>query len=142
MLFTIGVETPPDDKTAFGLIVPALCNDKYGCFSAADTEDDIVPMVTDAIHLILEDMVEDGVDILQLKDLGFRHYKQQEDYDYCDTWLLVDVDVSAYLGKRKRLNITLPEYLINRIDNKVNHSDIYRDRSHFLAVASQRELVQ
>ncbi|MDO9951033.1 CopG family transcriptional regulator, partial [Glaesserella parasuis] len=36
--------------------------------------------------------------------------------------------------------IVLPQYLLDRIDNRVSHSNFYRDRSHFLAVASQREL--
>ncbi|PID51501.1 MAG: CopG family transcriptional regulator [Pasteurellales bacterium] len=140
MLFTIGVETPQDENTAFGMVVPALCNDEYSCFSAADSEEDIIPQVTEAIHSMLELMIDDEFDILSIKDKGFRFYKTLEDYDYCDTWLLIDIDLTAYFGNKKRLNITLPQYLIDRIDSKVTHSDIYRDRSHFLAVASQKEL--
>ncbi|HHE3639705.1 TPA: CopG family transcriptional regulator, partial [Pasteurella multocida] len=32
------------------------------------------------------------------------------------------------------------QYLIDRIDQRVANNPIYKDRSHFLAVASQREL--
>ncbi|MDY0487308.1 type II toxin-antitoxin system HicB family antitoxin, partial [Pasteurella multocida] len=74
------------------------------------------------------------------KDLGFLHYKEQEDFQYCDSWLLIDVDITAYFGKRQRVNIVLPQYLIDRIDQRVANNPIYKDRSHFLAVASQREL--
>ncbi|MBR0574208.1 MULTISPECIES: type II toxin-antitoxin system HicB family antitoxin [Pasteurellaceae] len=140
MLFTIGVEMPKDENSAFGMVVPALCNDEYSCFSAADSEEEIIPQVTDAVHSMLELMLDDDFDILSITDKGFNFYKTQEDYKYCDVWLLIDIDLTSYFGNRKRLNISLPQYLIDRIDSKVSHSDIYRDRSHFLAVASQKEL--
>lgn len=140
MLFTVGLEAPKNDDQAFGIVVPALCNEGYACFSAADSENEIIPQVTDAIHLTLEGMVDDEFDILRVKDKGVLFYKAQEDYNYCDIWLLVDIDLTAYTGKRKRLNISLPQYLVDRIDNTVSHSSLYRDRSHFLAIASQKEL--
>lgn len=140
MLFTIGVETPKNENEAFGLCVPALFFDSYSCFSAADTIDDIVPMVTDAIHTMLEMMVEDNFDISTIKDLGFTHYKKQDDFSHCDSWLLVDVDITSYFGKRQRVNIVLPQYLLDRIDNRVASNPIYKDRSHFLVIASQKEL--
>lgn len=140
MLFTIGVESPKNENEAFGLCVPALFTETYSCFSAADKVDEIIPMVTDAIHTMLEMMVEDEFDITSIQDKGFIHYKQQEDFLFCDSWLLIDVDISAFLGKKQRVNIVLPQYLLDRIDNRVSHSNLYRDRSHFLAVASQREL--
>lgn len=140
MLFTIGVESPENENESFGLCVPALFVDGFSCFSAADTEEEIIPMVTDAIHTMLEIMIEDGFDISTIRDKGFSFYKQQEDFNYCDTWLLVDVDISAFFGKKQRVNIVLPQYLIDRIDNRVSHSNTYKDRSHFLTLASQREL--
>ena len=108
MLFTVGLETPKNANQAFGIVVPALCNEEYSCFSAADKEQEIVPQVTDAIHLTLEGMVEDEFDILKLKDKGVLFYKAQEEYNYCNLWLLVDIDLTAYTGKHKRLNISLP----------------------------------
>lgn len=140
MLFTIGVEMPEDDKTAIGLYVPALSNDLYNCISAADEVGDILPMVTDAIHLVLEDMAETGFDFSTIKDLGFAEYQKHEDYEHCDTWLLVDIDVSEFFGKKQRINISIPQYLLHNIDNRVANNSLYRDRSHFLAVAAQKEL--
>lgn len=141
MLFTIGVETPKNENEAFGLCVPALFTHNHSCFSAADSIDDIIPMVSDAIHLTLESMLEENIDITNLKDLGFMHYKQQEDFEYCDSWLLVDIDITAYFGKRQRVNIVLPQHLLNRIDQRVANDPKYKDRSHFLAIASQHELI-
>jgi len=34
MFFTIGIETPKKDNESYGIIVPALCNNNYSCFSA------------------------------------------------------------------------------------------------------------
>ena len=142
MLFTIGIETPANENEAYGIAVPALSTEKYDCFSAADTLEEIPAQATDAIHSILEMMFEDGLDINELQDKGYRHYQTLEDFNYCDTWLLLDVDISAYQGKRYRINISLPEYLIKRIDSRVASNPIYKDRSHFLAIASQKELRQ
>lgn len=139
MLFTIGVEIPKNQGDAYGLVVPALCNEKYGCFSAADTQADILPMVSEAIRLMLEDMADNNED-LSIDDKGFQYYQSVEDYQYCDTWLLIDIDVSEFLSKKQRVNISLPQYLLNNIDKYVSAHPNYRDRSHFLAVAAQKVL--
>lgn len=140
MLFTIGIETPDNENEAYGIAVPVLFTDKYACISAADTLEEIPVQATDTIHSILEMMFEDGTNISELQDKGYKYYKTLEDFNYCDTWLLLDVDISAYQGKRHRINISLPEYLIKRIDSRVASNPIYKDRSHFLAIASQKEL--
>ncbi len=140
MLFTIGIETPDNENEAYGIAVPVLFTDKYACISTADTLEEIPVQATDAIHSILEMMFEDGTNISELQDKGYKYYKTLEDFNYCDTWLLLDVDISAYQGKRHRINISLPEYLIKRIDSRVASNPIYKDRSHFLAIASQKEL--
>lgn len=140
MLFTIGVETPKHDNEAYGLVVPALNNDYYACFSAADHADDILRMATDAITTVLQDRVEHGLENDNIKDLGYRACQQHPDYTHCDTWLLADIDISEYTGKRQRVNISVPDYLLRRIDQRVAANSRYKDRSHFLALAAQREL--
>lgn len=140
MLFSVGVETPKDDNTAFGLVVPALCNDEYGCFSAVDSVDDIYPMAQEAIALVLSDMAERGFSLEQIKDEGYLTYSKQEDYTHCDSWLLIEVDASEYMGKKQRINISVPDYLLRRIDQRVSSNPRYKDRSHFLAVAAEHEL--
>ncbi|MBE2897481.1 type II toxin-antitoxin system HicB family antitoxin [Pasteurellaceae bacterium 20609_3] len=140
MLMTIGIETPQNDHEAYGIAVPVLFTERYACLSAADTLEEIPTQALDAIHSILEMMVECGEDITALKDKGYRYYQSQEEFNHCDTWLLLDVDLSAYQGKRQRINISLPEYLIQRIDSRVASNPVYKDRSHFIAVATQKEL--
>ena len=141
MFFSVGIETPKSEAEAYGLVVPALCNEKFSCFSAADTEDQIAPMATEAIQLVLESMQEDGTATDGLRDLGALTYQKQADYAHCDAWLMLHVDITAFEGKPKRINISIPDTLISRIDHKVKAApDRYRDRSHFLATAARHEL--
>ncbi|AEY02753.1 hypothetical protein GU3_15000 [Oceanimonas sp. GK1] len=141
MLFSVGVEYPSHDGEALGLVVPALCNDDYACFSAADSEEQVKSMATEAIAMVVEEMVSNGVSVDNIKDMGPRQYRQLEDYSHCDGWLLLDVDLTEFMGKPKRINVSLPDGLIQLIDSRVKASKgQYRDRSHFLAVASRHEL--
>ena len=140
MLFTSGVESPKNDNEAYGLIVPALNDDHYACISAADHANDILRAATDAIATVLQDRAENGLENDNIKDLGYRAYQQHPDYTHCDTWLLADIDISEYTGKHQCVNISVPDYLLRRIDQRVAANSRYKDRSHFLALAAQREL--
>ncbi|HDZ6747542.1 TPA: type II toxin-antitoxin system HicB family antitoxin [Mannheimia haemolytica] len=141
MIFTVGVETPDNENQAYGMIVPALCQLDYGCFSGADEVEDLLPMATEAITMMIESMVENGFDLTTLKDKGVTHYRNDPEYAAFDTWLLVDIDLSEYLGQKQRINITMPQFLLNRIDRRVAAmGNFYKDRSHFLATAAHREL--
>jgi hypothetical protein len=57
-------------------------------------------------------------------------------------WGVVDIDVTKYLGKAQKLNITLPGYLLNRIDEYVLHHPEEKSRSGFLASAALKVLQQ
>lgn len=142
MFFSVGVETPKDENTAYGLIVPALCNDEYGCFSAADDQKQIAPMVREAILFTIEDMIQSGkYGLDQITDAGHLVYAASTDYADYDSWFIIDVDLSEFEGKQQRINIALPDTLIKRIDTRVKESSgQYRDRSHFLAEAARHEL--
>ncbi|MDY4377275.1 type II toxin-antitoxin system HicB family antitoxin [Pectobacterium brasiliense] len=142
MFFSVGVETPKDDATAYGLIVPALCTDDYGCFSAADSQQEIARMAREAILTLIDEAVSRGnLDIRRLNDAGYLIYAAMPDFADYDSWFVLDVDLSAFEGKPQRLNISLPDTLIQRIDNRVrDQPGTYRDRSHFLAEAARHEL--
>ncbi len=141
MLFTIGVESPDNEDQAFGMVIPALFYKDYSCFSAADEVDEILPQVTDAITLTLESMIENGIDITEIKDKGFSHYKTLDDFAFCDSWLIVDIDVSHYLGAKQQINVNVPEYLLNRMDRRIAAlPNIYHDRNRFITTAIHREL--
>ncbi|MDF5252434.1 type II toxin-antitoxin system HicB family antitoxin, partial [Vibrio parahaemolyticus] len=117
-----------------------LCNEHYSCYSASDSSKEIAAHSAEAIESILEEMLADGFDVLGLEDQGALIYKEDQSYSFCDVWLQIEIDVSKYSGKSQRVNISLPESLLAVIDRKVENSDLYRDRSHFLAIAARNEL--
>lgn len=55
-------------------------------------------------------------------------------------WAVVDIDISVYLGKSHKINVTLPELLIKQIDERVSKSSAYKTRSGFIASACLVEL--
>ncbi|PCD85612.1 type II toxin-antitoxin system HicB family antitoxin [Vibrio mediterranei] len=140
MWFTLGVEIPKDSDTSYGIVVPVLCNNAYSCYSASDEAKDIAANAAEAIETLLEDMLENGQDVHALEDQGAVFYSQDENYDFCDKWLQIEIDTTPYNGKTQRVNISLPESLLTVIDRKVENSDRYKDRSHFLAIAARNEL--
>ncbi|MEJ6666774.1 MAG: type II toxin-antitoxin system HicB family antitoxin, partial [Alcaligenes aquatilis] len=59
--------------------------------------------------------------------------------DYKDGfWMMVDIDLSKVNNKAIRLNISLPESLVHRIDAVAKAQHL--SRSAFLAKAAEREM--
>ncbi|EON1587507.1 type II toxin-antitoxin system HicB family antitoxin [Escherichia coli] len=142
MFFSVGVETPKDDQIAYGITVPAFDRFDFGCVSAADSQAEIPVMAREAILAIVEEMVLSGAHSLDdIHDEGYLAYSDNINYSHCDSWFVIDVDLSEVEGKQQRINISLPEILIRRIDGYVKESGgVYKDRSHFLAQAARHEL--
>jgi len=140
MYISVGLEIGNEDD-AIGIVVPALNIDGYSCYSAADSEQDIIPNTKEALALLLEDIAQNKPELIaQIEDYGIRHYQQQSDYEDFNNWSMVEFDLAPYLGKQKRINLSMSEGLIQTIDTVVNAHDEYRDRSHFLEVAARHEL--
>jgi predicted RNase H-like HicB family nuclease len=57
-------------------------------------------------------------------------------------WGVIDIDITPYLGKSHKINVTLPELLIKQIDDRVSKSSAYKTRSGFIASACMSELNQ
>ncbi|QDP01317.1 type II toxin-antitoxin system HicB family antitoxin [Thalassotalea sp. PS06] len=55
-------------------------------------------------------------------------------------WAIVDIDITPFLGKSHKINVTLPELLIKKIDSRVSSDPEYKTRSGFLAKAAINEL--
>ena len=55
-------------------------------------------------------------------------------------WGIIDFDITPYLGKSHKINVTLPEILIKQIDDRVSKSEHYKTRSGFIATACIQEL--
>jgi len=113
--------------------------DITGCFFAGDTIDEAIVDATEAIDAHLESLADRGKDLPEAK--GIEVHIDNED---CQNgiWAYVDIDVSKYDGKAVKLNITLPQNLLVRIDNFVELHKEYNSRSGFLADLARRELTK
>ncbi|EMA4402894.1 type II toxin-antitoxin system HicB family antitoxin, partial [Escherichia coli] len=54
----------------------------------------------------------------------------------------VDIDLSKYDGKAVKLNITLPQNLLTKIDSYVESHKEYGSRSGFIAELARREILK
>lgn len=142
MIFSVGIELPIDDiNPVFGMHIPVMYSETSECHLIAETEIEMKLKITEAITWFLEEKIGQGYSIDSIKDLGVVHYRSDPEFSHCGAWMMVDIDISAYQGKQKRINISLQDTLIRRIDDRVKaNPEIYRDRSHFLAVAAHKEL--
>lgn len=128
MYYPIAIEAG-DESHAYGVTVPDL----PGCFSAGDTLDEAIKNAKEAIIGHIETLVELGRDVPPVstaekwsKNPAFTGY----------TWALVDIDVTRLLGGSEKINVTLPRFLIDRIDRCVATHPEYKTRSGFLAQAA------
>lgn len=91
--FSVGIESPADTDTAWGIYVPAFDGTGYGCVSAADTQDSIEAAAREAILAITTYMLAAGEDLRALRDAGTAAYQANPDYRHCDRWLVIDTEL-------------------------------------------------
>lgn len=117
-----------DDTSDFGVIVP----DIPGCYSAGSTYDEALNNVIEAIECHLEGLLFDN----ELIPVGSVLDRWINDDEFKDgVWAFVDIDLSQISGKAKRVNITMPERVLNLID-LYSKSHSIKNRSSFLADAA------
>lgn len=122
-----------DPESDYGVVVP----DVSGCFSAGETMSEALENIHEALELHFEGLVADGEPLPQPQEID-AHIANP---DYAGgIWVLVDFDVTSYLGKAVRFNATLPEGLLARIDAYVRTHPNQKSRSGFLAEAALRAL--
>ncbi len=98
-----------DPESDYGVTVPDL----PGCFSAGGTMDEALQEAIEAIETHLEGLWLDGEPIPAAKSID----EHQGNPDFADgVWVLVTVDITKLSGKTRRINITLPERVLNVMD--------------------------
>lgn len=98
-----------DPESDYGVTVPDL----PGCFSAGATLDEALQEAVEAIETHLEGMLLDGEPIPSPKAIE----DHRSNPDYADgIWALVTVDITKLSGKTRRVNVTLPERVLNVMD--------------------------
>jgi predicted RNase H-like HicB family nuclease len=107
MRYPIVIHKDPDSD--YGVTVPDL----PGCFSAADTLDEALQEAVQAIECHLEALLTDGEPV-PLPETVETH---RDNPDYADgVWAVVTVDISRLSGKKRRVNVTLPERVLTLMD--------------------------
>lgn len=111
----------------FGVSFP----DFPGCVTAGRSIDDAKDMAQDAISLHIKGMLEDGESIpapSKLEDI-------MDDPDYADAAAVIIVTVSDAKPRSVRVNITVPEDMLRKIDSMAKKKGM--SRSAFLVHAAQ-----
>lgn len=133
MLYPIAI-LKGDDKTAHGIFFPDVPN----LASACDDLQDIHKMALECLHVHFSGLVDDGEEIPL--PTNFDAHTQNSQFDGM-MWAWVDVDLSKYDVKSHKINITLPNHLIAKIDEKVSaHKSLYKSRSNYLAQLAMADL--
>lgn len=110
-----------------------------GCFFAGNTLEECMEDARGALDAHFEFMADEGLQIPAATKVS-EHSNDEECKD--GFWVMVEIDTSKFEGDIKRINITLPENLIGKIDNRVlSDAKRYASRSAFIAAAA-RELLQ
>lgn len=131
MLLPIAIHKEPN--SVFGVIVP----DIPGCHSWGDTMDLAVKNTKDAISGHVQTLIELG-DEIDIKPSLLENLVAREEYEGA-YWLLVDIDEMTLDTKPERVNISIPRFLLHKIDEYTRNS--HDTRSGFLAKAAMKVLV-
>ncbi|WP_020201267.1 type II toxin-antitoxin system HicB family antitoxin [Cupriavidus sp. WS] len=117
-----------DDGSVYGVTVP----DVPGCYSYGDTIEDAIRNAREAIGSHIETMVELGEEVnfvcSSIEELAAR-----EEFAGA-VWALANVDVTKLDSKPERINISLPRFVLHKIDTYVEKR--HETRSGFIARAA------
>jgi predicted RNase H-like HicB family nuclease len=98
-----------DETSDYGVTFPDL----PGCFSAGDSIEEAIINAQEAAECHIEGVLLDSEPVPVATDIE----KHKNNPDFKDgIWALIDVDISRLSLKSKRVNITMPERLLNSVD--------------------------
>ena len=122
-----------NNEEVYEVTVPDL----PGCYEKSTSIDLAIEKITESISSHLSILAEYGEKIPHATSIQHHQKKFTE-----GIWAIVNIDITPYLGKSHKINVTLPELLIKQIDDKVSKSEDYKTRSGFIAVACLTELAK
>lgn len=103
------IVTHKDAKSDYGVTVPDL----PGCFSAGRTMDEALAMAREAIELHLEGLIEEGAAVP--KPGAIEDYKDRPEFRG-GVWAIVSISPASLRAKARRINISLPERVLEIVD--------------------------
>ncbi len=126
MEFPIAIHKDP--TSIFGVTIP----DVPGCYSSGETIEDAIRNAREAIICHVEALLSLGETVTLVPTPIARLETQPEFADAI--WALADVDMSKLDTRPERINISLPRFVLHKIDAFV--SNRHESRSGFLARAA------
>ncbi len=124
----IPVAIHKDEHSVYGVIVPDL----PGCFSWGDTVEDAMKNAREAIYAHVEAMLNEGMPV-HMTQSRIEDLAALDDYAGA-LWALVQVDLSKLDPKPERINVSIPRFLLSRIDAYA--ASRHETRSGFLTRAA------
>jgi len=118
-----------DKNSSYGVTIPDL----PGCFSAGDTIEEAIKNSHEAIECHLEGLLIDGDPLPKSKPID-QHLKNKNLKN--SVLAMIEIDITKISGKSKRVDITLPERLLNQIDKYTKHFG--SNRSAFIAESAMQ----
>ena len=120
------------EGSVYGVTVP----DIPGCHSWGETIEHAVANAKEAIVSHLETLIELGEPVdIEVSDIA--ELATQEDFEDA-TWAVVDVYLSQIDPTPERVNISLPRYVLKKIE--AHTKTTHQTRSGFLAKAALHEM--
>jgi len=98
-----------DENSDYGVSFPDL----PGCFSAGETIEEALANAQEAVECHIEGILIDSEPIPVPSNI--ENHKDNPDFKD-GVWAIVEVDLSKLSLKSKRVNITMPERLLNSLD--------------------------
>jgi predicted RNase H-like HicB family nuclease len=114
-----------DEGSVYGVIVPDIA----GCHSWGATIEDAIHNAREAIESHVATLIECGEEV-DLSVSSVEALRLNEDYADA-VWALVDVDPAKFDMKPERVNISLPRFVLRKIDTFAGKHQ--ETRSGFLA---------
>jgi predicted RNase H-like HicB family nuclease len=114
-----------DEGSVYGVIVPDIA----GCHSWGDTIEQAIHNTREAIESHVATLIEGGEEV-DLSVTPVEVLRHQPEYAGA-VWALVDVDPAKFDTKPERVNISLPRFVLRKIDAYAGKR--HETRSGFLA---------
>jgi predicted RNase H-like HicB family nuclease len=117
-----------DKYSVYGVTIP----DVPGCFSWGDTIDEAIRNARGAVYSHFEVLASEG-ESLDVKASSIEDLSKEADYAGA-VWALVDIDISKLDSKPERINISIPRFVLKKIDDFAGSR--HETRSGFISRAA------
>lgn len=118
-----------DKDSTYGVTIP----DVAGCYSWGDTIDDAIRNARDAVYSHFEAMAAESGGMGELTSSTIEQLATQEEFSGA-IWALVEIDISRLDSQPTRINISVPRFVLKKIDTYADAR--HESRSGFIARAA------